>query len=381
VSDPTPTVDQATRERLERATKDFKPSSSDSGATWPFSGVVTVSTDELPVPRLVQWILGDFLGSPDGGVRWDKTAWRYWFTYKDKPFSMAHEKFGIRLYGSALTGAEFEGLAREIVGVLNKAIGVAERNVFQAFADEQVQAGHVTVNNEYHRMRNMYEYFRWKAERGPEDDHHYTLYLGGIERIFVEDEHRFHYTVALLTAYFNWLEHTLVLLWPFCGYSPGRDNLEGFIRDIWGRKFRQVFDLSADTTANRHFERLTNVCEEYRNTYSHGGFGKQRRGLLVHAPGGAIVAGLSSTRQRPHFDFYPVREDSLADILAVLDAFDAWLRSGPAEYGMQWVEAGLPAFYDAAHINEAHAAIGDDTFDDLLDRTAHVVDQYANMDW
>lgn len=76
-----------------------------------------------------------------------------------------------------------------------------------------------------------------------------------------------------------------------------------------------------------------------------------------------------------------MREDSLAEILSVLDAFDAWLRSGPAEYGMQWAEAGFPAFFDEDHINEAAKAIDDETFNDLLDRTGHLVDQYANMDW
>jgi len=302
MSDQAPIVDEPTRLRLVRATQDFEPSWSDSGAAWAFSGALSVNSDDLPVPRLAQWILGDFLGSTNGG-RWEKTAWRYWFTYKGKPFSLAHEKFGVRLYGSASNEVEFQVLAREILRKLDKAIGISERGVFQAFADEQIKAGRVTIINEYHRLRNMYKYFRWKAERGPEEDHDYTLFLGNVVRIFVEDEHRFHYTVALLTAYFGWLEHTCVLLWPFCGYRPAEDDLERFIRDKWGGKFRRLFDISADATAKGHFDRLINICEEYRNTYAHGGFGKKRRGVLVHAPGGAIVAGMSSTRQRPHFDF------------------------------------------------------------------------------
>jgi hypothetical protein len=377
-----PEVDADTADRLGYALSDFRPEWDEASAEYAYSATRKVTFEMLPVPRLVQWVL-EFLGSKDAG-RWEKTAWQFWFKFRGRPFSLAFQKFGLRLSGKANSEEEFTQLTDDLLRQLDKAVRIAEAGVFQGLADQQVRAGRVTIHNEQHRLRNMYDAFRRKAEEGPpteepnEDD---GRLLGGA-RIFIDEEHRFHYTIALLNAYFGWLEHVLVLCWPFCGYQPGIDDLEQLIGYRWFEKFRKMFDVTADATAKRHYDNLREMADEFRNTFDHGGFGRKRRGMLVHVPGGApIQAGLSSVRGRPHFEFYPVPEESLREILAVLDGVDNWLRTGPASFGMKWAEAGLDVAFDPTSVGEYNEAMDSDRFDELMDRWAYFIDQAANMDW
>jgi len=104
--------------------------------------------------------------------------------------------------------------------------------------------------------------------------------------------------------------------------------------------------------------------------------------MMVHVPGGApIQAGLSSVRGKPHFEFYPVQETSLQEILTVLDAVDDWLENGPAEFGMLWVGAGLDVAFDSDSVRDYNDAMDSDTFEELIERWAYFSDQAANMDW
>jgi len=225
-----PEVDAESSKRLGYALSEFQPEWEGAAIGDGFSGSRPVSYEILPEPRLVQWVL-EFLGSADGGRR-EKTAWRFWFRFRGWPFSLAIEKFGLRLYGAAGTEDEFTLLTDDLLRQLDKAVRIAETEVFQEFADRQVRAGRVTIHNDHHRYRTMYEAFRLKAEEGPpiEDPNETgSLFLGGFTRMFVDDEHRFHYTIALLNAYFAWLEHVLVLFWPFCGYQPGIDDRRSMV--------------------------------------------------------------------------------------------------------------------------------------------------------
>jgi hypothetical protein len=361
----------------------FAPEWPEEMQDWAYSGSIRISSDQMPIPRIVQWVLGDYLGSKDGG-RWEKTAWRYWFTFREKPFSLAFEKFGLRLYGSAASEDAFKALGEDLLKQLDKAVRIAESQVFQTVADAQIRAGNVTIRNQYHRLRRMYEKFRRIAEESAPKEEPTPDGTHRPVRFLAEDEHRFHYTVAMLNAYFGWIEHVLVLCWPFCGYKPRVDDLETFIGDKWGEKFKKLFDPSKDAQANRFRSQLKEIADDFRNTFDHGGFGRHRRGILVHVPGGSpIEAGLSEVRKRPHFEFYPVPEDSLADIVGLLDEVDEWLRTGPAEFGMRWAEGGLDVPFDPEHVEMIRLAMDseDDDFDQLMERCAYFSDQAANMDW
>ena len=187
----------------------------------------------------------------------------------------------------------------------------------------------------------------------------------------------------MVNAYFGMLEHLLVLLWPFTRYQPSQDDLETLIKDRWSEKFKKVFDVVGDQDAKRVYDRLRGVAERYRNTYAHGGFGKQRGTLFVHFPGGPpIPASLSESRNQLRTSFFPVAEPDIAEITAVLDETDSWLRSGPARFGMKYVESGLDIAYDSESVATARAmTTSNKTFDLYLEGLSYSVDRQTNMDW
>ena len=383
-----PSPNAAAQVRLERALQGFAVDESTRTDTWAFTGSSSLDSDVFRIPRILQWLFMEIVRAQDGG-RWEKTAWRFWFEFDGLPFSVAFEKCGLRIYGSAVDEKQFVTAVSKVVKALDRAVRIAEHDVFQSFADVQMRAGSVTIRNEFPRMRHMYEHFRSAAESGvPEHEtrkNDERSLTGGGVHIFLEAEHRFHYTVAMLTAYFGWLEHALVLFWPFFGYQPGTDDLERFIGDRWGDKFKRLFDPAVDPTAKAHYDKVKATCEEFRNTFAHGGFGKHRRNLLVHVPGGGpIQAGVSWVRGRPHFDFFPVPEDSFTEIVDVLDSFDKWLQFGPAEYAWKWGESGLDLPCDTAYIqeiNEVISAEDDSEFERLMSKWSYFAVRAANMDW
>lgn len=380
-----PIVTRSARLAVERALSNrFEPGS--ERAPWRGGVRVAVPPDDLPVPAMVHWILHDFLGGPDTG-RGEKLLWEVHFRFDGRKCAMAFEKFGLRLYFDAEGLDQRSGttFAKAAIGRLNKAVRVAEREVFRPFAEQQVRAGKVTIANQFHDLRSMYDHFRNEAENPPEPN---DKDLGdGIiaphwNRMVAIERLRFFNSVAMVNAYFSLLEHALVIVWPFVNYQPEVDDLEDFVGKRWSDKFRTVFDVSVPGKPKVFLDRLLSVADEYRNTYAHGGFDKRRGAFLIHFAGGAMPAVLNDIRERRRFDFFPIQEPSLNSITELFDAFDAWLHSGPAAFGMRYAAAGYDVPFDQDHLDEAHQAMGsNEEFDEWLANLGHRIDVMTNMDW
>ena len=76
-------------------------------------------------------------------------------------------------------------------------------------------------------------------------------------------------------------------------------------------------------------------------------------------------------------------EESLSEIVRQLDAVDDWMSSGPASFGVKWVEAGFDVPFDSKSVSEHRAAMdnGDDAFLEVMERWSYLSNQAANMDW
>ncbi len=388
-SEAAPTVSVEARGKLDRALGD-RISTEETDGNWPgtWSGGVRVHIrpEELPVERLVRWVLADYLNAPDLG-RDEKIAWQLRFRFDNRPCTMAFQKFGLYLYldSAGLEGDLVMTTVADIIAVLKTATEVAAAFVLRPYTDSQVQQGRVTVSNQYHRLRRMYNYFR-ELTKNPvyppgESEEERILSPTWNEAVRAE-EVQFFNGVAMVNAYFSLLEHTLVLVWPFVNYQPGSDNLEQFIGDTWTKKFKAVFDISTDSEAKRVYDHLRDLAEEYRNTYAHGGFDKKRATLLVHMPNGPIPANLSDVRERQLFQFFPIPDLSLSVITDMLDEADTWLRDGPAQYGIMYAESGLELPFNHDSITMFKEAMcSRKEFDEFLIRTSEMADRMSNMDW
>jgi len=384
-----PAVTEEARQRMKRTLGgQFTPGPADGRWPGPWGGGfrARVPSGRLLAPGLVAWLLRDFIGGANLG-RGEKIAWEIRFEFRGRRCALAFQKFGLWLYldPDGLDDGGAGAVVEEILAGIERAVRVAEQEVFRPYAEAQVRGGNVTISNQYHRLRGMYEHFRAVAEHPatpsapPADEGSLTA---GWNQMVHEKSLRFFNAVAMVNAYFSLLEHTLVLVWPFVNYTPGTDDLENFVGKRWSDKLKTVFDVTVPGTAKTLYDRLRDVAEEYRNTYSHGGFDKERGAFLIHFPRGAVPARLSDIRDRAQFEFFPVTEPKLSDITALFDEVDEWLSAGPAEFGMQYVTSGYDVPFNGEHIATARSAMdSQEDFDEYLARLGYEIDQMTNMDW
>lgn len=382
-------VTDEARQGIERALAGrFTPGSADGPWPGPRGGGfrAEIPSGRLPVPGLVAWLLRDFIGGADLG-RGEKVTWEIRFAFRGQRCALAFQKFGLRLYldPDGLGDGGTDAVAEEILAGIERAVRVAEQEVFRPYADAQVRSGNVTITNQYRLLRDMYEHFRAAAEyqatpsAPPGNEASFTARWN---QIVQEKSVRFFNTVAMVNAYFSLLEHTLVLVWPFVNYMPDTDDLENFVGMRWSNKLKTVFDVTVPGLAKTLYDRLRDIAEEYRNTYSHGGFDKKRGAFLIHFPRGAVPARLSDSRDRPQFEFFPITEAKLSEITVLFDEVDEWLSAGPAQFGMQYVISGYDVPFSGEHIATARSAMdSQQDFDEYLAGLGYEIDQMTNMDW
>lgn len=345
---------------------------------------------DFPVPRLLIYALR-LAGFETGGPG-EKVEWWATFTYKGVAASLAHEKFGLRLYLPAdLTEDTNNKLLTEIQTQLRSASRIVEK-VLLAAAPEMLGHGHATVVNQHFALDRAYVYFRSRALNPILIDDEYKEY--GVNELpsgiaasstfqsgkLMMQLNAFHDMIAAITAYLSRLEHDLVLALAFSNFNPTSDNLTSFIGSRWGEKYDRV--LGNVRGAHRYRSQLTEVVERWRNPYSHGGFEKGHAATIyLQAPGiGAVPVGLTKVKDSPRFSFMPADESTIGEVFRLFDKLDAWMQSELSE-AMQWIESGLDARFDPDFRELLKAAREKDEFDEFLRHAEYRQDMVNNMDY
>ena len=320
-----------------------------------------IPSDRLPVIasiHLTMWLL---IGAQDLG-RAEKLAWEYAFTFRGRVCSLSREKFGLRLYLGLQEGMDNQADKGEIVQKLSAAARLLERNVLPSLIDSQVKENRLLVHNQVGSLRRMYQYFRGLAVSAYAgdgvlakryDENNQGGVIAPYFRYLPEQQEGFFATVGMITAYFSLLEHLFVYALAVTDFDPAEDSLKEFIGDPLLKKFKRLFDLAQDRTAERYYKRLHDVAEKWRNPYSHGGFDKADGSLSIVVPGlGAIPLMLSDIRTHPTFHFLPERETSFDEVTALFDEMDTWLRQSQVGPGFAWADAGLPISFEPERLEE-----------------------------
>ena len=347
------------REALRHLLADFQ-RRDDHGDLWTKAERVRIAPKELPVPGLLLFLLTRIIGLRDLGPD-EKTAWHVPMGFRGHRVTIANQKFGLRLYihPNKDSGESAEDVGREVVRRLAKALGIVGREVLADYAAEQIAEGRVTVANQSHRLRAMYEHFRAGADSAfaesaappnppvPSGERAAAagLFAGINEKIRQEQIGAWE-TLAAVNAYFSVLEHELVLVSAFSDVDPTNGGLQELLGDGWGRKFKKLFDI-VDKEAKGVHDRLHEIAEMWRNPYSHGGFEKGNAAVWFHLEGiGAVPGRLSEIRSPPHFELFPVQLEGFQTICDAFDATDRWLRSGRYAAAFTWVASGNDVVFD-----------------------------------
>lgn len=371
--------------------RDFeRPPKSDFGASWGGLSRVNIGLDECPIPAVMGLALK--LAGLERFGPGEKVAWWVSFVREGVRYELAHQKFGLRLRiaGGGMSESEIETRLMLTKKKLVSATKVVEKGI-NANTDRLVDSGDATVVNQHRRLERAYEYFRDRALNPTvvEDEHIEVKPEDGLgisgwsftSGAAVMQLNSTHDVVAAITAFLSRLEHDLVLSLPFAGFDPSNDRLLGFIGQRWGMKYERV--LGKTGQAKVYLDKLVDVMERWRNTYTHGGFEKgNETTVYAHVPDvGALPIGVSSLRGRSFLSLPNATEVSIRDVFALFDEFDEWFATA-APQASAWIQSGLDVRFDDRFRDLVQSLSDDpDGFQRYIDYAGYQVDQAMNMDY
>jgi hypothetical protein len=300
-----------------------------------------VPSSKLGVDVLAREVMLVF-GAVDLGAE-DWVAWCYGFTVHGVPCNLASTQSGVwlGLDTGVGDGGAAERLAQHVLDRLAAAERVVNKSLLLPQLSDQIRAGNVTITNQYAALHASYEYFREGAEQS---------YAGAGQRpATIVDavagrgaEEAWWNTLAMVSAYFSALEHVLIGCLPFTGFDPVTEDLTSLIQAKWNEKMKRVVSVN-DPEAARQYAALRDIAERFRNTYSHGAFGRAgTASMSVYLPDvGEVPVSLGEFGVRPELLFVPAIKEDFDYICGVFDSCNDWLTNGLLADGYRWVLVGL----------------------------------------
>lgn len=191
----------------------------------------------------------------------EKIAWIIDLRYKGVAIELIHGKFGMTM---AIAEGAPGSRAEEFIQVLNHAFSVTDK-VLRPMIDEQIRLGNCSLPNRRWILNERYRFFRANAEVAyrsqPPQKEVIHIDVAGRPTGWLSDPLRpkrdgFFYASAAIDAYFSYLEHLLVLILPFMGFDPKKEDLLAFIRMNWSEKLKRVWDLIKDQEAKTLYDEL-----------------------------------------------------------------------------------------------------------------------------
>jgi hypothetical protein len=357
-----------------------------------FAGTIGRKSWRFDMPRtlrqqteVLRLLLQYALGLQDLG-RMEKLAWEIVFRYRGVECAVANWKLDLMLYvdGSSLSRRDAGALRTAINKDLRSGLTMLDSGFLRRYAHEQLTAGNVTVANQWHRLREMYQYFRDAATTSIQDGGRLPTRLSEHSwRLFAEESEAFYNTVAAVASYFGALEHLLLIAWPFAFDKPDPVvDVERFARRRSQDKVITVFgrdDRSATQAAN-HLARVGS----FRNRHLHGGLDVRSWAFGFHLPGcGAVGMSWNSRTETAMLAWRPIDGRSLTTTFRTLDRFDDFLqRHGRSRFGWRWANSGLDVAFDFDSRRQYAAACSSEAlFEAFLDYAATREERAVNMDW
>ena len=253
------------------------------------------------------------------------------------------------------------------------------------YANTQLREGDVTILNQAKRLRDMYEYFAEGAASA----------YGGSGRmsetgswrgrnLFLRETEGYYNSVAMVAAYFSWLEHILVLGLPFNGPVDKQPSLKTFVRRPWSEKFKGVFDNHDRPKVASVYLRLQEVANQFRNAPLHGNVSATTGTIGFHLPGfGGVSMTIAEPKFTPSLFFVPFDQRGFAHARRAFASADRLLQTDRrSRYGLLWAESGLDVSYDLdSRRRYADACRNITKFSKEVEAARLAWERAVNMDW
>lgn len=352
------------------------------------------SREEFPVPELLLMLLRNVMGFQWSGHE-EKVRWAVHFNFNGELVRIELAKFGLRIWYRENSDVNIN----RIKGQLKKALGRLEKHLMPLI-DSAIKSGDATIANRSHEFRHRYEFFRDRAavsfkkaerptrskskEKNKNLSQGLTAIMGEFQRTIKLKNEGFYYSVAMIDAYFSYLEHRLTLLRAFTGKPIMEGELETILGAKWDEKLKMVIPKSDAGTCRLILGRLRELKERIRNPFAHGGVENDRGSIFCHVPYvGAIPGNLSRTRNSARFEFIPVDTDDHASACKLFDEVDALLCAASMTIPSALADGGVNPAWDKDSLRE-YAALNESTSQDVEEYISHwndVQDMHDNMDY
>lgn len=352
------------------------------------------SRDDFPVPELLLLLLRNVMGFQWSG-HGEKVRWAIHFNFNDEPMRIELAKFGLRIAHRKDSAVDMSRL----VGQLQSALRRVEKHLMPLI-DEAIKSGDATIANRSHEFRRRYEFFRKhadssfkKSERpvrskpkpaNSEAPQNITTLLEGFGQSMKLKHEGFYYSVAMIDAYFSYLEHRLTLLRAFTGKPLAEGQLETILGAKWDVKLKMLIPQSDGSAFKLMLGRLRDLKERIRNPFAHGGVENDRGSIFCHVPHvGAIPGNLSRTKHSAHFRLIPVDTEDHASACELFDEVDALLCAKSMAIPSALADGEVHPAWDKDSLRK-YAALNKATSEDVeeyISQWNHVQDMHNNMDY
>ncbi|WP_186071814.1 hypothetical protein [Burkholderia gladioli] len=382
----------------------------DRGSEWEGNGFWEGKLDcaEFPVPDLLLILLRDVMNFPSREFG-DKERWAIFFKVDEQPAYIRFMKFGLRI-GSMQRDPKF---IPRVKGQLRTALRRLERKL-GPLLNEAVDLGNATIPNRIYEFRERYKFFRdhagksFQMAKSPpasssgddkneceqsndreENESVVSRVSALFNRVFEEYNRNtsarregFFFSVAMIDAYFSYLEHRLILMRAFTGKALVRGELAKILRARWGDKFKMIGLSSIER--DELLSRLKNLKERIRNPFAHGGVENDGGSIYCHVANvGPIPANMSAIGKGVRFGFIPVDTEEHESACTLFDSIDEFLGSGDLRVANALAEGGLHAAWDSDHL-QLYRQLQNATNDEVEDYIHHwhdEQDRFENMDF
>lgn len=350
--------------------------------------------EEFPIPDLLLVLLRDTMK-----FRWagpgEKVRWTIYFWVDNRPFAIELAKFGLRLHYQK----EDQASIQRVCGQLQAALGQLEKQI-KPLINNQIAVGNVTLQNRSSQFHARYRFFRGKADTAFDEAAHRSVRSAPTKDVDEPQDsfahiiknfsaklksgyEGFYYSVAMVDAYFSYLEHRLVLLRVFQGAAVPSGGTKELFTANWDDKLKIVLGEKQREYATL-LGRLRTIKENIRNPFAHGGSQNDGGSIFCHFPGITPIPGnLSHTRDSANFKWIPLDTDDHQTICQLFDDTDTALRSGPLERPSLLTDGGIHPVLTSEELAKYEGLCKGsiESVQTYIEYWNHLQDKHENMDY
>jgi hypothetical protein len=375
---------------FQRVLKGFDGTINDNSIEW----ICTrPARDDFPVPELLLILLRDVMDFPMWGPE-DKSRWAVYARVDGEPIRLELAKAGLRIWHGKDSSVDLH----RVIGQLRAALGRLEKLLAPLLA-QAVDDGNATIANLSYEFRDRYTFFRAQAElpfqyrvtdqvnAEPEDTTPRGMFTKVFESAFADRQHKtiaFYNSIAMIDAYFSYIENRTTLLRAFTGQPLEKGGLERFLRAKWDAKLRGIAPDSHSQEFKNLLGRLRAVKEKFRNPFAHGGTENDRGSIFCHVPSvGTIPGNMSGFKGSARFQFMPLDTEDHVSICQLFDELDAYLHAGQLEVPSRLADGGVNPAWDAASLVKYAAlnTVAITEVEQYIKYWNHEQDRHDNMDY